>query len=291
MTFSRIAKMSLTDNEHPHQTQRIQGSPSISKLTVLTPNQGNKSFTMPVPTRTIPEVSTIADSLSPMTQNDTDQLPEDNSEFAHMRRTTEAKKGYRKEDTVDRVENNSQQTSAELFSIPLEPYPARSPPLETATTASSVRVLLGSQIYNSERDLQSHLYDPDSKPPTHTGANQDMDLHNTSYDYDSDNDEGSKDNTTTETSEHHTKLKEMERDIGNQSKEAALMKQKIKKLEAKADSYEIHPDNWSKDRDVRMRIKGKRSKIMDKLWEMNDTLEIQDKHWKIYKQLKINYLK
>ena len=93
MTFSRIAKMSLTDNEHPHQTQRIQGSPSISKLTVLTPNQGNKSFTMPVPTRTIPEVSTIADSLSPMTQNDTDQLPEDNSEFSHTRRRTEAEKG------------------------------------------------------------------------------------------------------------------------------------------------------------------------------------------------------
>ena len=55
------------------------------------------------------------------------------------------------------------------------------------------------------------------------------------------------------------------------------MKQKIKQLEVKAESYEIHPDNWSNDRDVQMRIKSKRSKIMDKLWEMNDTLEIQDK--------------
>ena len=96
MTFSRIAKMSLNDDEQPKQSQKIQGSTSMSKLTPLTPNQGNKSYTMPVPTRTIPEVSTNADSLSPMTFNDTDQLHEDNSEFAHMRRTTEAETGYKK---------------------------------------------------------------------------------------------------------------------------------------------------------------------------------------------------
>ena len=277
MTFSRIAKMSLNDDEHPKQIQKFEGPTSISNLTTLTPNQGNKSYTMPVPTRTIPEVSTIADSLSPMTFNDTDQLHEDNSEFAHMRRTTEAEKGYKKAAPVDKVGNNSHQTSDKLFSTPLEPYPHTAPSMTTATDASTVRVIMGSRLYESESNLQPQLYDPEPKSTLQLDDNQDVDSQGTDYDFESDNDEGNKGNTTMETTEHHTKLKEMERDISNQSKEAALMKQKIKKLETKADSYEIHADNWSKDREVRMRIKGKRSKIMDKLWEMNDTLEIQDK--------------
>ena len=119
MTFSRIAMMSLNNDEHPKQTQNIKGSTSISKLTPLTPNQGNKSYTMPVPTRTIPEVSTIADSLSPMTFNDTDQLHEDNSEFAHMRRTTEAETGYKKAAPVDRVEKFPTRPQANYFPLHL----------------------------------------------------------------------------------------------------------------------------------------------------------------------------
>ena len=122
---------------------------------------------------------------------------------------------------------------------------------------------MGSKLYNSERYLQSQLYGPVSNPTIQTDTKPALDLHRTTYDFDSDDDEVNKDNPTTAVSEHHTKLKEMERDISNQSKEAALMKQNIKKLEANADSYEIHPDNWSKDRDVRMRIKGKQSKIME----------------------------
>ena len=277
MTFSRIAKMSLNDDEHPQQIQKGKGPTSISKLTTLTPNQGHKSYTVPVPTRAVPEVSTIADSLSPMTFNDTDHINEDNSEFAHMRRTTTPENGYKTAAPVDTVENNSHQSSDKPFSTPLEPYSNTAPPMTTATDASTVRVILGSRLYESESNLQDQLYHPEPNSTLQSDTNQDDDSHGTAYAFASDNDEGNRDNTTMETTEHHTKIKEMERDISNQSKESALMKQKIKKLEAKADSYEIHADNWSTDREVRMKIKGKRSKIMDKLWEMNDTLEIQDK--------------
>ena len=48
--------------------------------------------------------------------------------------------------------------------------------LETAKNASSIRVQLGSKIYDSERDLQSQLYDPDSKTTIQADNSQDMDL-------------------------------------------------------------------------------------------------------------------
>ena len=153
---------------------------------------------MPVPTRTIPEVSTIADSMSPMTLNDTDHLPEDASEFAHMRRTTDAAKGYRKEPTVDNLEDNSPQTSEGIFSIPHEPYPSRSSP-PIATNASTVRVRLVSKLYDSESNLQSQLFDPDSKQTIQADDNQDTELQDRSFDFDDDNDDGDKDNTTPET--------------------------------------------------------------------------------------------
>ena len=98
--------------------------------------------------------------------------------------------------------------------------------LETATHASSVRVQLGSKIYDSERDLQSQLYDPDSKTTIQEDNSQEMDLYSTSFDFGSDNEEEDKDNTPTGTSKHQTKLKE--RDISMQSKNTALIKQKIK---------------------------------------------------------------
>ena len=199
MTFSRIAKMSLSDDEHPQKIQKGKGPTSISNLITLTPNQGNKSYTMPVLTRTIPEVSTVADSLSPMTFNDTDQLHEDNSEFAYMRRTPEAEKGEKKAAPVDKVDNNSHQTSDKLFSTPLEPYPHTAPSMTTATDASTVRVIMGSRLYASETNLQTQLYDPEPKSTLQLDDNQDVDSLVTEYAFESDNDEGNKGNTTMET--------------------------------------------------------------------------------------------
>ena len=115
--------MSLTNNGQPKQSQLTKGIPSMSKLTILTPNQGSKSFTIPVPTKTNPGVITIADSISPMTLNDMNQILGDTSEFVHTRTATDAEKDYTKKDPEDRAEDNSQQTSEGIFSTPLEPYP------------------------------------------------------------------------------------------------------------------------------------------------------------------------
>ena len=69
----------------------------------------------------------------------------------------------------------------------------------------------GSKIYENERDLQSQLYDPDSKTTIQADNSQEMDLCSTSFDFGSDNEEEDKDNTPTRTSKHQTKLKEMEK--------------------------------------------------------------------------------
>ena len=49
--------------------------------TTLTPNKGNLPFIQPVPNQPIPEVSTIADSLSLMTLNETDQIAMNDYDF------------------------------------------------------------------------------------------------------------------------------------------------------------------------------------------------------------------
>ena len=54
------------------------------------------------------------------------------------------------------------------------------------------------------------------------------------------------------------------------------MKKQIRDLEDKADSYQIHPDNWSSDKEVRSQITGKRSKLLDKLWELDGARETHE---------------
>ena len=55
-----------------------------------------------------------------------------------------------------------------------------------------------------------------------------------------------------------------------------MMKKHIRALEDKADSYQIHPDKWSSDKEVRFQITGKQSKLLDRLWELNAAREIQE---------------
>ena len=52
---------------------------------------------------------------------------------------------------------------------------------------------------------------------------------------------------------------------------------KFKATEDTADTYKIHPDCWSADRNIRLRIKGKISKILDKLLDMHAKEESDDK--------------
>ena len=113
----------MLTNDNKFKKELIEAPPT------LIPNQGYKSFTMPVSTRPIPEVSTIADSLSPMTLNDTNQMPVDTSEVDHMRIATDACNTYIEEATRDPEKEGQQPTPPGLFSTPLEPYPTRGPPI------------------------------------------------------------------------------------------------------------------------------------------------------------------
>ena len=107
---------------------------------------------------------------------------------------------------------------------------------------SSVRVKLGSTVYRSQHAMITTAMQEDD--------NQEKDINSTTFDYDSDIEGGDIGDTTKEKSAHQIQLNAMERDSILQSQATALLTQKIQKLEAKAESYTIHPDNWSKDRQI-----------------------------------------
>ena len=50
----------------------------------------------------------------------------------------------------------------------------------------------------------------------------------------------------------------------------------IRDLEYTVDSCHIHPDNWSKDPQVIDQIRGKRSQIMNKLWDIGTKIDGHD---------------
>ena len=136
-------------------------------------------------------------------------------------------------------------------------------------TTSSVRVKLGSKVVHpiSKTATQEDKYQDN---------NNDNGLDSAQFESDSDNKNRKMEHRARAKTDHQKQLKGMEEYIGIQVKEIALMEKKIKALEDKAESYKVHPENWFNDRNVRIQIKGKRSKIIDKLWEMYDTLEVQD---------------
>ena len=70
---------------------------------------------------------------------------------------------------------------------------------------------------------------------------------------------------------------ELEQNLRLQVSETNIMKKNIKALEDKADTYKMNPGNWSADRNVRLRIKTKRGNIFDKLLEMEEMLESNER--------------
>ena len=60
-------------------------------MATLTPNKCLLPFTQPIPTQPISEVSTMADSLSPMTLNETDQISMNKYDCDNETKTNAAK--------------------------------------------------------------------------------------------------------------------------------------------------------------------------------------------------------
>lgn len=54
------------------------------------------------------------------------------------------------------------------------------------------------------------------------------------------------------------------------------MKKQIRNLENKTESFQIHPDEFSQVREVRAKITGKRSKLLDTLWDVDAKWETQE---------------
>ena len=90
MTFTRTSKLFTNKDESKYKSDKAQ----IKSQPTLTPNKGQKPFPRPLLTRSIPEFSAMIDSLSPMTLNETDQMPRNEYEFDNMGKTTDKTNAY-----------------------------------------------------------------------------------------------------------------------------------------------------------------------------------------------------
>ena len=82
----------------------------------------------------------------------------------------------------------------------------------------------------------------------------------------------------TDEEEHDNKqlqTKGTEKEIEWMSKSMGRLNIKARTIEDSIEEYQLHPDYFSSDRKIREQIRGKRSKLMDKLWEMDEQLNTQ----------------
>ena len=244
---------STPSSKHP----TVSTSFHPSSKTGLYPNTNTHVSTASYSAVTNPEVSQITANASPNSFNINDQtLNEDNVYAQH---TTHSSPDLSDINQVTTMTDNTFQN------------PSSTPPVSTQNKGQQPFAATLETYPPLSRNLVNPL--PENMTPTPSGQGDDD---SEGYIWEDNASPQATEQAHLLAEQNKQQIQNLEAQIQLEIKSNARMKKQIRDLEDKADSYQIHPDNWSSDKEVRSQITGKRSKLLDKLWELDGARETHE---------------